>query len=61
MSTDYETFLNSVQKDEKGNIINLIQLDGLKVINNESIADFLLKIPVNKNTEEYRTIETIVN
>ncbi len=59
MSTDYETFLNSVQKDEKGNIINLIQLDGLKVINNESIADFLLKIPVNKNTEEYRTIGKI--
>ncbi|MCS2202871.1 helicase-related protein (plasmid) [Bacteroides fragilis] len=59
MNTDYEAFLNRAQKDEKGNIINQIHLDGLKNISNESIADYLWKIPVSPKTDEYRTIGKI--
>ena len=59
MNADYEAFLNRAQKDEKGNIINQIHLDGLKNISNESIADYLWKIPVSPKTDEYRTIGKI--
>jgi hypothetical protein len=57
MSADWELLQERVQKDDKGNLANLVMLNGLNTSNYEIVGAKLNEIGVNTNTKgEYREI-----
>ena len=60
MQNDWNSLMNHVQKDDAGNILNLIQIDGVRGSNPKAIGLKLNEINENVRTnEEYKKIGTL--